>query len=102
MIGSFLPTSQQEHKVKKQKPDTVPATAPVAVPSTTPATTAPTSNADTDDSMNGNGLQNTSSLKPATFASSTFQRDNWGANSAVHSLQEPRNSATDINISLPG
>ncbi|XP_022147096.1 AT-hook motif nuclear-localized protein 7-like [Momordica charantia] len=102
VIGSFLPTSQQEHKVKKQKPDTVPATAPVAVPSTTPATTAPTSNADTDDSMNGNGLQNTSSLKPATFASSTFQRDNWGANSAVHSLQEPRNSATDINISLPG
>ncbi|KAG7018945.1 AT-hook motif nuclear-localized protein 1 [Cucurbita argyrosperma subsp. argyrosperma] len=104
VVGSFLPTSsQQEPKVKKQKPESVPAAAPVAAPTTTPATTVPTSNADTDDSLNGNGQPNPGSLKPASFAPSAFQRDNWGANAAVRSsLQEPRNSPTDINISLPG
>uniref|UniRef100_A0A0A0L927 AT-hook motif nuclear-localized protein n=1 Tax=Cucumis sativus TaxID=3659 RepID=A0A0A0L927_CUCSA len=103
VVGSFLPTSQQEQqKVKKQKPESIPTAAPGSVPSMAPPTTMPTTNADTEDNLNGNGVQNPGPLKPAGFAPSPFQRDTWGTNAAVHSLQEPRNSPTDINISLPG
>ena len=78
------------------------------------------SNADTDDGLNVNGQQTPESQKPTTFPPASFERerDDWGAantavlslqeprntgtaNTAVLSLQEPRNTGTDINISLP-
>jgi len=47
----------------------------------------------------GHGPQS-STPKPNLAPSSSFRGGNWSA--SLHSVPEPRNSNTDINISLPG
>ncbi|XP_031269683.1 AT-hook motif nuclear-localized protein 1-like [Pistacia vera] len=91
VVGSFLPANHQEQKPKKQKAESVPAT--VALPPSI-STVVPTSNAE-NESMDRNGQQNPSALKPSLAPSPAFGRENWST------MQEPRNSTTDINISLP-
>ncbi|XWS45941.1 hypothetical protein CRYUN_Cryun14cG0022500 [Craigia yunnanensis] len=90
VVGSFLPGNQHDQKSKKQKNESIPAT---VTPNPT-IVAAPASNAEKEDGIGGLSHQNSNGLKP-NLATATFQRENWAT------MQEPRNSATDINISLP-
>ena len=90
VVGSFLPGNQHDQKSKKQKNESIPAT---VAPNPTMAA-APASNAEKEEGISVLSQQNPNALKP-NLATSTFQRENWAT------MQEPRNSATDINISLP-
>ncbi|GKU88367.1 hypothetical protein SLEP1_g2643 [Rubroshorea leprosula] len=94
VVGSFLPGNHQAQKPKKLKNESLPAT--VAPNSTMAAASAPASNADKEDGIDGHPQQN-NILKPnlASSTASPFRRDSWVP------MQEQRNSATDINISLP-
>lgn len=94
-MGSFLPSNQQEQKLKKQKTELLPGT---AAPAIAIAAAMPASNAEKEDGMNVHGHQNSGALRP-NLGSSPFQRENWPP---MNSMQDSRNSATDINISLPG
>ncbi|KAK8693456.1 hypothetical protein V6N13_071039 [Hibiscus sabdariffa] len=92
VVGSFLPGNQNDQKAKKQKIEFIPAT----VAPTPSIITAPASNVEKEDGMDVvSPQQNSNAMKP-NLAAAIFQRENW-----VTSMQEPRNSATDINISLP-
>lgn len=90
VVGSFLPGNQQEQKPKKQKAESIPA---IVTPAPSIVGVIPVNNAEKE-GMDGHRQQNSSPLKPNT-ASSPFRRDNWPT------IQEPINSTTDINISLP-
>lgn len=95
IVGSFLPSTQPEHKPKKQKPPAL--TYPTAA---VPALPAPPE-ADKDEARNGQGqLIPPPSMQP-TMMPSPFQREAW-PNAHSHNIQDSRKSATDINISLPG
>ncbi|KAF9668841.1 hypothetical protein SADUNF_Sadunf14G0045300 [Salix dunnii] len=84
VVGSFLPGNHQEQKPKKPKNNSIPIPATLA-----PAPAIPASIAEREESVGTpQGQQN----------SSPFQRENW-AN--MHSMQDVRNSGTDINLSLP-
>ncbi|KAE8665780.1 AT-hook motif nuclear-localized protein 1 [Hibiscus syriacus] len=92
VVGSFLPGNQNDQKPKKQKIESIPAT----VAPNPSIVAAQDSNAEKEDGMNVVlPLQNLNALKP-NLAAATFRRENWAT-----TMQEPRNSATDINISLP-
>ncbi|XWS35690.1 hypothetical protein CRYUN_Cryun20dG0018100 [Craigia yunnanensis] len=90
VVGSFLPGNQHDQKSKKQKNESIPA----AVAPNPTIVAAPASNAEKEDGVGGLSNQNSNALNP-NLATATFRRENWGT------MQEPRNSATDINISLP-
>ncbi|GMY09375.1 AT-hook motif nuclear-localized protein 1-like [Fagus crenata] len=96
VVGSFLPSNQHEQKPKKLKNESTPA---IFTPATTMATMIPTSGAENDDSLGGNGHQNSSTPRPNLASSSSFRRENWVT---MHAVQDARKSGTDINISLPG
>lgn len=96
VVGSFLPTNQVEQKPKKPKSESHPA---IITPSTTVAAVLPAFNAENEESVGGNGQQNASTPRSNLATSSTFRRENWAI---MHTVQEPRSSGTDINISLPG
>ncbi|KAG4119512.1 hypothetical protein ERO13_D11G085500v2 [Gossypium hirsutum] len=92
VVGSFLPGNQHDQKPKKQKIESIPAT---VAPNPSIAA-APASNAEKEDGIDVvSPQQNSNALKPS-LTGATFRRENWAA-----TMQEPRNSATDINISLP-
>ncbi|KAE8693793.1 AT-hook motif nuclear-localized protein 1 [Hibiscus syriacus] len=92
VVGSFLPGNQNDHKPKKQKIESIPAT--VALNPSIVA--APASNAEKEDVIDVvSPQQNSNALKP-NLATATFHRENWAT-----ANQDPRNSATDINISSP-
>lgn len=95
-MGSFLPSNHQEQKQKKHKTELLPGT---VAPAITIASAMPVSIAEKEDGMNVHGHQNSGALRPNLGSSSPFQRENWPA---MNSMQDSRNSATDINISLPG
>ncbi|XP_044491421.1 AT-hook motif nuclear-localized protein 1-like [Mangifera indica] len=80
VVGSFLPGNHQEQKPKKQKAESNPI--------------IPSSDAE-QESVDRNGQQNSNTPKPNPAPSPPFGRENWS------SIPEPRNSTTDINISLP-
>ena len=82
-MGSFLAGNHQEQKPKKPKVDSIPATF-------APAPAIPVvSMVEREESVGTpQGQQN----------SSSFQKENWAT---MHSMQDVRNSGTDINISLP-
>ncbi|KAJ9188439.1 hypothetical protein P3X46_003798 [Hevea brasiliensis] len=86
VVGSFLPGNQQDPKPKKLKIDAVPA-AITSAPTIASAPVAAASNPEREESMGGNGHQN----------SSSFRRENW---TAMQSVQDLRKSGTDINVSL--
>ena len=90
VVGSFLPGNQHDQKSKKQKNESIPAT---VAPNPT-IVAAPASNAEKEDGVDGLSQQNSNALKP-NLTTATLRRENWAT------MQEPRNSATDINISLP-
>ncbi|KAG6669687.1 AT-hook motif nuclear-localized protein 1-like isoform X1 [Carya illinoinensis] len=93
VVGSFLPSSNQhEQKPKKPKNESIPA---IVTPATTIAAMVPAFNAENDEGLRGNGQQNSSTPRPNLG----FQRENWPI---MHTVQDYRNSGTDINISLPG
>ncbi|KAL0002661.1 hypothetical protein SO802_016442 [Lithocarpus litseifolius] len=94
VVGSFLPSNQQEQKPKKLKNESTPA---IFTPATTMAV-IPFSGAEDDEGLGGNGHQNSSTPRPNLASSSSFRRENWAA---MH-MQDSRKSGTDINISLPG
>ncbi|KAJ6710014.1 AT-HOOK MOTIF NUCLEAR-LOCALIZED PROTEIN 9 [Salix koriyanagi] len=83
VVGSFLAGNHQEQKPKKPKVDSIPATF-------APAPAIPVvSTAEREESVGTpQGQQN----------SSSFQKENWAT---MHSMQDVKNSGTDINISLP-
>ncbi|KAJ6729868.1 AT-HOOK MOTIF NUCLEAR-LOCALIZED PROTEIN 9 [Salix viminalis] len=84
VVGSFLAGNHQEQKPKKPKVDSIPATFAPA-----PAIPVVVSMAEREESVGTpQGQQN----------SSSFQKENWAT---MHSMQDVRNSGTDINISLP-
>lgn len=92
VVGSFLPSNQHDHKSKKQqKNESVPAT----VAPNPPIVPAPASNAEQEEDGIGGYLHQNSNALKSNLTTATFHRENWAA------MQEPRNSATDINISLP-
>ncbi|KAK9273867.1 hypothetical protein L1049_018679 [Liquidambar formosana] len=92
VVGSFLPGNHQEQKPKKNKTESTPATATAAA--------VPTYNAENQDSVSGHWQHSSNVPKQNHLPSpSTFQRDNWAT---MHSVQDPKKTATDINISLPG
>ncbi|KAL8142207.1 hypothetical protein V2J09_015239 [Rumex salicifolius] len=93
IVGSFLPSSQPEHKPKKQKSH-------IASQSTTPAPLALPAPADKDDDVSDSKAQSVPGPSLHTITPFPFGRDAW-ASAHAHSMQDPRNS-TDINISLPG
>ncbi|PIA49956.1 hypothetical protein AQUCO_01300593v1 [Aquilegia coerulea] len=90
VVGSFLPCTQQEQKPKKQKPESTSAAAPTAA--------VPISSAEMEEGYNGQAQRNSNTPKPNLTATASFRGENWAP---VHSMQDSRNSATDINISLP-
>ncbi|KAL5859881.1 hypothetical protein ACOSQ4_001177 [Xanthoceras sorbifolium] len=94
VVGSFLPAGNQpEQKPKKQKAESMPMSMTFTqAPSIT--TIMPTSNAEKD-GMDGHAQQNSNALKPNPPSPPSYRRENWST------MQEPRNSTTDINISLP-
>ncbi|XP_061348602.1 AT-hook motif nuclear-localized protein 7-like [Gastrolobium bilobum] len=96
VVGSFLPSNQQDQKPKKPKSDyatTTTVTPAIAVSS------APTpTNGEKEDVMGGHLMQNAGTLNSNLTPPSTFRRENWVN---MHSMPDPMKSATDINISLP-
>ncbi|XP_057741188.1 AT-hook motif nuclear-localized protein 1-like [Arachis stenosperma] len=102
VVGSFLPSNQQDQKPKKPKPTdySTPTPTPVVTPAVISMSSAPShpSNAEKDDHVMGGAhhvMQNSSS----NLTPSPFRRENWVN---MHSMQQDsRKSATDINISLP-
>uniref|UniRef100_A0A7N2R9P7 AT-hook motif nuclear-localized protein n=1 Tax=Quercus lobata TaxID=97700 RepID=A0A7N2R9P7_QUELO len=94
VVGSFLPSNQQEQKPKKLKNESTPA---IFTPATTMAV-IPFSGAEDDEGLGGNGHQNSGMPRPNLASSSSFQREN---RVAMH-MQDSRKSGTDINVSLRG
>lgn len=97
-MGSFLPSSQQEHKIKKPKSDYAATTVTQAI-AVSSAPQPPQTNAEKD-VMGGHVLQNSGTLNSnlPSPPPNAFRRDNWVN---MHSIPDSRKSATDINISLP-
>ncbi|PNX75332.1 DNA binding protein [Trifolium pratense] len=95
VVGSFLPSNQQDQKTKKPKSDyaTATVTAPIPVSSEPPST-----NGERIDVMCGHPMQNSGTFNSNFTPPSAFRRENW-AN--MHSVPDSMKSATDINISLP-
>ncbi|KAF8413053.1 hypothetical protein HHK36_001029 [Tetracentron sinense] len=91
VVGSFLPGSQHVQKPKKQKTEPTSAATPTAA--------IPISSAEMEEGYGGQGQHSSAVPKPNLASSSSFRGDNWAS---LHSMQDTRNSATDINISLPG
>lgn len=101
VVGSFLPSSQQEQKIKKPKSiDYAPATVTPAIQVS--AAPPPPTNAEKEDINVMSGahvLQNSAgNLNSSLSSPNAFRRDNWVN---MHSMPDSRKSATDINISLP-
>ncbi|GAU13169.1 hypothetical protein TSUD_179120 [Trifolium subterraneum] len=96
VVGSFLPSNQQDQNPKKPKSDyaTANVTAPIAVSSEPPST-----NGERVDVMCGHPMQNSGTLNSNFTPPSAFRRENWVNN--MHSMPDSMKSATDINISLP-
>ncbi|OVA07700.1 protein of unknown function DUF296 [Macleaya cordata] len=90
VVGSFLSSTLQEQKPKKPKTDSTSAATPTAA--------IPISSADMDDGYSVQGQRNSITPKSSLAPSSSFRGDNWAS---LHSMQDSRNSATDINVSLP-
>ncbi|KAL5180979.1 AT-hook motif nuclear-localized protein 1 [Glycine soja] len=100
VVGSFLPSSQQEQKIKKSKSSDygVATVTPTIAVSPTPP---PPTNAEKEDVNVMGGahvLQNSGTLNSNLTPPNAFRRDNWVN---MHSMPDSRKSATDINISLP-
>lgn len=95
VVGSFLPSNQQDQKIKKPKSDyaSPTITEPIAVYSAPPST-----NGERIDVMSGHLLQNPGTLNTNLTSPSAFRRENWVN---MHTMPDSMKSATDINISLP-
>lgn len=92
IVGSFLPSSQPEHKPKKHKNPPPPP----------PSQSAPALPADKDDDVSNSQGRTIPGPSIQTITPFPFGRDaNWHNAHAHHSMQDSRKS-TDINISLPG
>ncbi|KAL2337452.1 hypothetical protein Fmac_011898 [Flemingia macrophylla] len=100
VVGSFLPSSQQEQKLKKAKSTefaSATVTPAIAVSNAPP----PPTNSEKEDANVMSGahvLQNSGTLNSNLTPPNAFRRDNWVN---MHSMPDSRKSATDINISLP-
>lgn len=97
VVGSFLPSNQQDQKPKKTKSDYASPTTvtPAIVISSAPAP----SNGEKEDVMGGHLLHNSgTTLNSNLSPPSAFRRENWVN---MHTMTESMKSATDINISLP-
>ncbi|GMI75858.1 AT-hook motif nuclear-localized protein 1 [Hibiscus trionum] len=91
VVGSFLPGNQQDQKSKKQRNKSVPD----AVAPNPNMVDEPASNGEKEDGVGIQHSQQISNTLKQNFATASFRTENWG------NIQETRNSATDINISLP-
>ncbi|XP_077235562.1 AT-hook motif nuclear-localized protein 1-like [Tasmannia lanceolata] len=92
VVGSFMPSIQQDQKPRKPKTDsTMIATATAAIPISSVEMDGAT--------YGGQGQHSSTTPKPSLAPSSSFRGDNWAS---LHNLPDSRNSTTDINISLPG
>lgn len=97
VVGSFLPSNQQDQKPKKPKSDYAPVA--TVTPAIAVSSVPPSTNAEKEDGMGGGHvLQNSGTLNSNLTSPSTFRRENWVN---MHSMPDSRQSATDINISLP-
>ncbi|KAK7294939.1 hypothetical protein RJT34_17838 [Clitoria ternatea] len=96
VVGSFLPSNQQDQKPKKPKSDYAP---PIVNPAIAVSSAPPPTNGEKDDVMSGHLMQNPGALNSnLTPPPSAFRRENWVN---MHSMTDSIKSATDINISLP-
>ncbi|OIW21690.1 hypothetical protein TanjilG_08093 [Lupinus angustifolius] len=93
VVGSFLPSNQQDQKPKKPKSDYAPTTVTEAI---AVSSAPPPVNAEKD-VMGGHVLQNSGTLNTSLAPPSAFRRENWVN---LHTMPDSRKSATDINISL--
>ncbi|KAI3918201.1 hypothetical protein MKX01_041521 [Papaver californicum] len=91
VVGSFLSSTLQEPKPKRPRHEfTTSATA-------TATAAIPISSADMEEGYGAQGHRNSAS-KSNLAPSSSFRGDNWAS---LHNVHDSRNSATDINVSLP-
>ncbi|XP_042474353.1 AT-hook motif nuclear-localized protein 7-like [Zingiber officinale] len=92
VVGSFLPSYQMEHKIKRSG---------VEVGSvSTPTSAIPLSRTDTEEAFSSSQSQPSSAIaKPGPSTTPGFRVENW---SPPQSTTAPRSTAMDINISLPG
>ncbi|KAK8946295.1 hypothetical protein KSP40_PGU020841 [Platanthera guangdongensis] len=103
IVGSFLPSYQLEQKTKTKHDS--------ALPLPTPTDAIPVSSIEMEEtyqSGSGHGPPQhqqqsriSSTPRPILTTASSFRGENWSA-SLHSSVQEARNSSTDINVSLPG
>ncbi|XP_061371041.1 AT-hook motif nuclear-localized protein 1-like [Gastrolobium bilobum] len=99
VVGSFLPSSQQDLKPKKPKSDYAAANVNPAIAMGVSSAPPPPTNAEKEDVMGGHVLHNSgNTLNSSLTPPNAFRRDNWVN---MHSMSDSRKSATDINISLP-
>ncbi|KAK8639741.1 hypothetical protein V6N13_138111 [Hibiscus sabdariffa] len=91
VVGSFLPGNQHDQKSKKQRNKSVPE---AAAPNPN-MVDEPASNGEKEDGVGIQHSQQNSNILKQNFATASFRTENWA------NIHEPRNSATDINISLP-
>ncbi|CAK8560996.1 unnamed protein product [Lathyrus sativus] len=107
VVGSFLPSGQEQKLKKPKSVDYAPATFTQATEVSAEPPPAQTNNAEKEDVMGGGGhggghvLQNSGTLN-SNFTSplppTAFRRENWVN---MHAMPDTRKSPTDINISLP-
>ncbi|KAK7267461.1 hypothetical protein RIF29_20135 [Crotalaria pallida] len=96
VVGSFLPSNQQDQRPKKSKSDYAPTTVTQAI---AVSSAPPPTNVEKEDVMGGGHLlQNSGTLNSSLTPPSAFRRENWVN---MHTIPDSRKSATDINISLP-
>ncbi|OIW18998.1 hypothetical protein TanjilG_20271 [Lupinus angustifolius] len=95
VVGSFLPSNQQDQKPKKPKSDYAPTTVTQVIA----VSSAPSpANTEKEDVMGGHVLQNPTTLNSSLTPPSAFRRENWVN---MQTISDSRKSATDINVSLP-
>ncbi|KAK8612040.1 hypothetical protein V6N13_132073 [Hibiscus sabdariffa] len=91
VVGSFLPGNRHDQKSKKQRNKSIPD---AAAPNPNMVGEPPL-NGEKEDSIGIQHSQQNSNTLKQNFGTASFRTENWA------NIQEPRNSATDINISLP-
>uniref|UniRef100_A0A7N2MEN9 Uncharacterized protein n=1 Tax=Quercus lobata TaxID=97700 RepID=A0A7N2MEN9_QUELO len=96
VVGSFLPSNQQEQKPKKLKNESTPA---IFTPATTMAV-IPFSGAEDDEGLGGNGHPNSGTPRPNLASSSSFRKETgWPCTCRTLETAFFKNAATAFPLS---
>ncbi|XP_073010675.1 AT-hook motif nuclear-localized protein 1-like [Typha latifolia] len=92
VVGSFLPSYQLEQKTKKTRLDTASVSNPTAA--------IPISSAGMDTYTSGQGQQSSGATPKVNVTASPLKGENWVP--PLQSAPAAKNSATEVNIPVPG